>query len=117
MSAPGPGRHLKSGEPVESEIHYARGAAELIAANAFEKVAGQFAGLQEFLEGKMRINARTETTLAEISSPLCRAMPQARAIFNKNFSRRLLFGANLHASFARGISNRVGNGVPGAAPG
>jgi len=51
------GKRLEVGEGVESEIDFAGGAAEFVAADAFEEISGEIAGLDKFFEGEMRVDA------------------------------------------------------------
>src|SRR5258706_377087 len=51
----GPG--FENGERVKSEIDFAGGAAEFVAADTFEEVGGELAGLKKFFEGEMRVDA------------------------------------------------------------
>jgi len=51
------GERFEVGEGVEREIDFAGGAAEFVAADAFEKISGEIAGLEKFFEGEMRVDA------------------------------------------------------------
>src|SRR5216683_1214748 len=51
------GHGLEIGERVEREIDFAGGAAEFVAANTFEEIGGEFAGLKKFFESEMRVDA------------------------------------------------------------
>ena len=52
----GTGQALEIGKRIEREIYFAGGAAVFVAADAFEKISGEFAGVEEFLEGEMWID-------------------------------------------------------------
>src|SRR5260370_5202434 len=53
----GGGETFEIGKRVEREIDFAGGAAKFVAADAFEKIGWQFAGIEKFLEGDMGVDA------------------------------------------------------------
>src|SRR5579859_1927523 len=112
MSA-GAGQTLEIGEGIEREIHFAGRAAEFVAADAFEKIIGEFAGIEKFFESEMRIDAGRDD-IGENFFAALQGHTASAAILDENF-RNTRLRANFDASFARGVRDGVGDGSRSAA--
>src|SRR5216683_2990304 len=97
------GHGLEIGERIERKIDFARGAAEFVAADAFEKVGGELAGIDEFFESEMRVDTGGDYAGGDFF-----------AGFDENFVDGGL-RADFRAEFAGGGSDGVADGA-GAAP-
>src|ERR1700674_1782719 len=101
------------GKLVEGEIDFAGGAAKFVAADAFEKIGGKLAGLEEFLEREMRIDAGRDDVGGEFFAIL-ENDAGGTAILDEDFADRR-FGADFHAGLASCVRDRVRNGSSAAA--
>src|SRR5258707_396913 len=82
---PGPGKHLKLGKRIERKIALAGRAAKFVAADTFEKIARQFAGLEKFFESEMRVDAGGNDAGGEFFAGL-QNDTRGAAIFNQDFA-------------------------------
>src|SRR3989442_13880855 len=101
------------GKRVEGEIDFAGGAAKFVAADAFEEIAGQFAGFEKFFEGEVRIDAGGNDVSGELFTIL-KGDAASAAVLDEDFADRR-FGADFNAGFAGSIGDGVGNSAGPAA--
>src|SRR2546426_1816473 len=101
------------GKRVEGEIDFAGGAAKFVAADAFEEIAGQFAGFEKFFEGEVRIDAGGNN-VGEKFFAILEGDAASAAVLDEDFADRR-FGADFNAGFAGSIGDGIGNGARAAA--
>src|SRR5580700_2565964 len=105
----GTGETFEIGKGAEREIHFAGGAAEFVAADAFKEIGGELARLEKFFKGEMRVDAGGDDAGEEFLATLQRDTA-GTAVFCKNFSDGR-FGADLCAGFTGGVGDGVRNGA------
>ncbi len=101
------------GETVEREVHFAGGAAIFVAANAFEEIAGQIAGLHKFFERQMRIDAGGDDGGGDFFAGFQDDAGCAAVLDEDSVDRRLR--ADFDAGFAGRCADGVRNGAGAAA--
>ncbi len=109
----GAGQALEIGKRVKREIHFARRTSELVAPDAFEKIAREFTGVEKFFKSEMRIDAGRDDFGGDLFAGL-QDNAAGAAVFDDDF-RDARLRANLHAGFAGGVGDSTRNGSSAAA--
>ena len=109
----GPGHGFEIGEAVESDVHFAGGPTIFIAAHTLEKISGQLAGLQEFFERKVGIDAGGNHGSGYFLAGF-QDDAGGTSIFHEN-SIDWGLRSNLDPGFAGGRADRIGNCAGAAA--
>ena len=99
------GRHGKIGQRVESEVHLARGAAELVAVNVVEKIVGHRAAFEEAQEREARVDARGHEPGADLVAGLQHDAARFVVLDQNSLDGRVR--SNLGACLARRIRDGV----------
>jgi hypothetical protein len=98
---------VKSGKP-SSEIYFAGRAAEFVAANIFEKIAGKLALLDEFEEGEIGIDAGRNNVRVNFFAGAFEHNAARDAVLDENF-RDGSFFADFDSGFDGGCTDGVGD--------
>src|SRR6266404_1012645 len=107
------GQAFEIGERVESEIHFAGGAAEFVAADAFEEVIREFIGREKFLEGEMRVDAGGNYAGGNFFAGFESNAGSATVLYEDFVDGGLC--ADFHTEFAGGCGDSVADGTGAAA--
>src|SRR5258708_3082873 len=107
------GETFEIGKRVERQIDFAGRAAKFVAADAFEKIGREFAGIEKLFESEVRVDAGRDDVGGEFSTIL-KSDAASAAVLDQNFDDRS-FGANFDASFTGSIGDGVRDGARTAA--
>src|SRR5580700_741967 len=103
----GAGQTLEIGKRVKREIHFPGRAAVFVAADTFEKIRGQLAGVEKSFESEMRIDTGRDYVGGNFFAAL-QGDATAAAVFDEDF-RDARLCANFHAGLAGSVGDSVGN--------